>query len=240
MSRARGRLLCSRRSSRRSGAGGQLFAGTTIEIEFVFSGHSSDCGKTLAYVNHTRRRRYNGTPSLSKIRLWRGCRRGSACRERASRAAGAVSARAGRKFAGCTRGCPSCGDHHRRGGTAEARTGALGPSRARTLAPAPPSLVASPPLASAPPSLVRRIAITRPAMVLAAAVQNSRKAGIGFLVPAFLVPALVALNSLHQKTHLARKVSISSLNFRGASRNARCPVLGITSARASGILAASA
>ncbi len=41
-------------------------------------------------------------------------------------------------------------------------------------------------------------------------------------------------------TYLARNASISSLNFEGASRNTRCPAFGMTSARASGILAASA
>jgi hypothetical protein len=42
------------------------------------------------------------------------------------------------------------------------------------------------------------------------------------------------------ETYLARKASISSLNRKGASRNTRCPAFGMTSALASGILAASA
>jgi len=46
--------------------------------------------------------------------------------------------------------------------------------------------------------------------------------------------------SIRFENHFAKKASINSLNFCGASRNTRCPVFGITSACALGILAASA
>ncbi len=52
--------------------------------------------------------------------------------------------------------------------------------------------------------------------------------------------AVPRLRCRRTETYLARNASISSLNFEGASRNTRCPAFGMTSARASGILAASA
>ena len=52
--------------------------------------------------------------------------------------------------------------------------------------------------------------------------------------------AVPRLRCRRTQTYLARNASISSVNLEGASRNTRCPVFGMTSARASGILAASA
>src|SRR4030081_2695451 len=100
---------------------------------------------------HPRRGRCHGTPPLFEtcLWIWRGC--GRAGRERAGRAACAASARRRRAAAVWERGCSSRCHHRRRGGTSEARGGALArPS----LGLAPPSLgLASPPLGLASPPL---------------------------------------------------------------------------------------
>src|ERR1700716_4368167 len=116
-------------------------------------------------TRHTRRGRCYGTPPLFEtcLWIWRGC--GRAGRERAGRAACAASARRRRAAAVWERGYSSRCHQRRRGGTSEARGGALArPS----LGLAPPSLgLASPPLGLAspplaPPLLVSRFCVTGP------------------------------------------------------------------------------
>src|SRR4030081_626419 len=107
-------------------------------------------------TRHTRRGRCHGTPPLFEtcLWIWREC--GRAGRERAGRAACAASARRTRAAAVWQRGCSSRCHHRRRGGTSEARGGALArPSLAwAPLGLAPPSLgLASPPLGLAAPPL---------------------------------------------------------------------------------------
>ena len=160
-------------------------------------------------------RRPHGTPELTETHLWIGRGRNDAGGERdgGTAAADVCTARPG---------CAAQRHRETRGGIAErcrssqARTSPLGPSLA------PASLgMAPPPLAS--PSLVSRLMFAQ--------------GGHRELVPTLRKrPKLL----LQGTSHFFRKASSSSSYFAGASRNTRCPVLGITSTLAFGILAASA
>src|SRR6266704_6055714 len=112
-----------------------------------------DPAKLSRHHSHARRGRCHGTPPLSETGLWicRGRRR--IRRECTGSTADAASARRRRSAATVGRGCPSCCHHRGRGGTSEARRGALAPSLGLASPLAPPLGLAPPPLGLAPPSL---------------------------------------------------------------------------------------
>jgi hypothetical protein len=214
-------------------------------------------------------RRCHGTPALSETHLWICRGRSCACCKCAGRATAADRGGSGPRAPARRRSGTRCGDAGRCR-SSQARTSALRPSLAPAgaLAPAPLGL-ASPPLglapaslglaplapaslglapSLAPSSLVRQAPTLRSAPPFAAwcaADPGSRaKMGPGSAEQRDRTMLRIAARALHRvrdtRAYFARNPSISALNFSGASRNTRCPAFGITSARASGILAASA